>query len=72
MSTDNQTAAPMKQVKLQSSDGQVTLVDRDVAERSILIKNLIEDFGMNGDVPTEEIPLMNVSFLYLPLVIARR
>jgi len=68
MSTENQTAAPMKQVKLSSSDGHIEFVDRDVAERSILIKNLIEDFG-NGDVPTEEIPLLNVNHTVLKKVL---
>ncbi|KAK9459145.1 E3 ubiquitin ligase SCF complex, Skp subunit [Lipomyces oligophaga] len=44
-------------VKLTSSDGEVFTVDKEVAERSILIKNMIEDVS---DASTE-IPIPNVT-----------
>ncbi|KAK7207501.1 Skp1 family, dimerization domain-containing protein [Myxozyma melibiosi] len=44
-------------VKLTSSDGETFTVEKDVADRSILIKNMIEDVG---DASTE-IPIPNVT-----------
>lgn len=44
-------------VVLTTSDNEQFTVDRDVAERSVLIKQMIEDIGEN-DMP---IPLPNVS-----------
>jgi S-phase kinase-associated protein 1 len=53
-----------KQLTLQTSDNQSMTVDREVAERSILIKNLLEDLGDS----TEAIPIPNVRALpSLPL-----
>lgn len=49
------TAAP--KVKLVTSDNADMEVDRQVAERSILIKNLLEDLGGDND---EAIPIPNV------------
>ena len=46
MSTD---AAPAQTVRLITSDNQDMTVDRQVAERSILIKNLLEDLGGDGN-----------------------
>ena len=46
-----------KQIKLTTSDNAELPVDRDVAERSILIKNLLEDLGADSDEP---IPIPNV------------
>ena len=46
MSTD---AAPAQTVRLITSDNQDMTVDRQVAERSILIKNLLEDLGGDND-----------------------
>ena len=54
MSTEEQTK---KQVNLQTSDNAEITVDREVAERSILIKNLLEDLGGDND---EAIPIPNV------------
>ncbi|CCC08400.1 Skp1 family, dimerization domain-containing protein [Copromyces sp. CBS 386.78] len=50
----------LQRVSLQSNDGQVITVDRVVAERSLLIKNLIEDLGDEA-VMNEAIPLPNVN-----------
>ncbi|PVI02733.1 sulfur metabolism negative regulator SconC [Periconia macrospinosa] len=47
-----------KTVTLTTSDNQSLKVDREVAERSILIKNLLEDLGTDG---AEEIPIPNVN-----------
>ncbi|KAK9321905.1 E3 ubiquitin ligase SCF complex, Skp subunit [Lipomyces orientalis] len=44
-------------VKLTSSDGESFDVEKDVAERSILIKNMIEDVGDDST----EIPIPNVT-----------
>ncbi|KAK9466000.1 Skp1 family, dimerization domain-containing protein [Lipomyces arxii] len=44
-------------VKLTSSDGESFTVEKDVAEKSVLIKNMIEDVG---DASTE-IPIPNVT-----------
>ncbi|KAL8756557.1 MAG: hypothetical protein Q9199_002838 [Rusavskia elegans] len=47
------------QIKLQSSDSVQIAVDRDVAERSILIKNMMEDLG--DGIMSEAIPIPNVN-----------
>ncbi|KAI4281907.1 MAG: hypothetical protein L6R38_003330 [Xanthoria sp. 2 TBL-2021] len=47
------------QIKLQSSDSVEIAVDRDVAERSILIKNMMEDLG--DGIMAEAIPIPNVN-----------
>lgn len=44
-------------VQLSTSDNEVFNVDRDVAERSMLIKTMLDDLG-EEDAP---IPLVNVS-----------
>ena len=60
MSTD---AASAQTVRLITSDNQDMTVDRQVAERSILIKNLLEDLGGDND---EAIPIPNVSATFYP------
>lgn len=50
------TEAP-KKVTLTTSDNADISVDRDIAERSILIKNLLEDLGGDNQ---EAIPIPNV------------
>ncbi|KAJ1559118.1 hypothetical protein HK405_011942 [Cladochytrium tenue] len=52
-------------VKLTSSDGQEFSVDKAVAERSVLLKNMLEDVG-DSDTP---IPLPNVTGKILEKVI---
>lgn len=52
------TDAPANSVKLTTSDNAELVVDREVAERSILIKNLLEDLGGDND---EAIPIPNVN-----------
>lgn len=66
MSTD---AAPAQTVRLITSDNQDMTVDRQVAERSILIKNLLEDLGGDND---EAIPIPNVSTALYPYLFHRR
>lgn len=61
MSTDAATAT--QKIKLTTSDNIDIDVDRQVAERSILIKNLLEDLGGDND---EAIPIPNVSAPHLP------
>jgi S-phase kinase-associated protein 1 len=51
---------------LQSSDGADITVDREVAERSILIKNMVGDLG--EEATSDPIPIPNVSQLHLCVV----
>ncbi|KYG40474.1 hypothetical protein M433DRAFT_138700 [Acidomyces richmondensis BFW] len=51
------TADEEQPVTLVSSDGAEIYTTRKIAERSTLIKNMIEDLG----APEEPIPIMNVS-----------
>ncbi|KAL8764233.1 MAG: hypothetical protein Q9184_000202 [Pyrenodesmia sp. 2 TL-2023] len=57
MSTEAATSKNV--IHLQSSDGARVQVDRDVAERSILIKNMIEDIG--DQAIADDIPIPNVN-----------
>lgn len=61
MSTD--AANANQKIKLTTSDNVDLDVDRQVAERSILIKNLLEDLGGDND---EAIPIPNVSAHHIP------
>lgn len=54
------TDKPVTQVTLMSNDGTSIRVDRAVAERSILIKNLIDDLG-DESVADAAIPINNVN-----------
>ncbi|MCJ1456596.1 hypothetical protein MMC28_006958 [Mycoblastus sanguinarius] len=54
-------------IKLQSSDNIEISVDREVAERSILIKNMMEDIGEQA--MTDAIPIPNVNEAVLNKVI---
>ncbi|KAJ4354031.1 uncharacterized protein N0V89_005764 [Didymosphaeria variabile] len=58
MSASAAPAANDNRIKLTTSDNAEIPVDRDVAERSILIKNLLEDLGVDND---EAIPIPNVN-----------
>jgi len=40
-------------------------LDRNVAERSMLIKNMLDDFGTEG-TPSEAIPIPNVRTFLVP------
>ncbi|KAJ5743709.1 S-phase kinase-associated protein 1A [Penicillium manginii] len=53
------------QITLTSSDGVDVTVERTVAERSVLIKNMLEDLGDSG----EAIPIPNVNEAVLRKVI---
>jgi len=53
------------QIKLMSSDGATLTVDKEVAERSVLIKNMLEDVGEVEDA----IPIPNVNEAVLRKVI---
>jgi S-phase kinase-associated protein 1 len=51
------TAEGVQLISITTSDGITMKVERPVAERSILIKNLLEDLGGESD---ESIPIPNV------------
>lgn len=51
------TSPAEKKVKVTTSDGANLETARDIAERSILIKNLLEDLGGDNE---EAIPIPNV------------
>ncbi|KAJ4367038.1 hypothetical protein N0V83_007568 [Neocucurbitaria cava] len=51
-------ATTEKKIKVTTSDGAHLETDRDIAERSILIKNLLEDLGGDNE---EAIPIPNVN-----------
>lgn len=51
------TAEGVKLISITTSDGVEMKVERPVAERSILIKNLLEDLGGESE---ESIPIPNV------------
>ena len=55
-------------IKLQSSDGQIFPVDTEIARRSITIKTMMEDLGLE-DKEEESVPLPNVSSDILKKVI---
>jgi len=57
----------MSQIKLLSSDHVEIQVEKEVAERSVLIKNMLEDVG--GDVSDQAIPIPNVNEAVLRKVI---
>lgn len=59
--------AETQKIKLMSSDSAEITVDRDVAERSVLIKNMMEDIGEQA--MTEAIPIPNVNEAVLNKVI---
>ena len=48
---------------LQSSDGADITVDKEVAERSILIKNMVGDLG--EEATSDAIPIPNASHFHL-------
>ncbi|KAF7846054.1 hypothetical protein BT93_L5422 [Corymbia citriodora subsp. variegata] len=50
---------PQPKLVLQSSEGDSHEVDKDVAERSVLIKNMVADLG--DEAMTEPIPLSNIN-----------
>ncbi|KIW20465.1 E3 ubiquitin ligase complex SCF subunit sconC [Exophiala spinifera] len=56
-----------KPLTLQSSDGEDIFVEREVAERSILIKNMVTDLG--EEAMEEPIPIPNVNAAVLKKVI---
>ncbi|MCJ1247285.1 hypothetical protein MMC30_004499 [Trapelia coarctata] len=55
-------------IKLKSSDSVEIEVDKEVAERSVLIKNLLEDMGEEATT-SEPIPIPNVNEAVLKKVI---
>jgi hypothetical protein len=50
---------------LQSSDGADITVDKEVAERSVLIKNMVGDLG--EEATSDAIPIPNASHLHFAL-----
>jgi S-phase kinase-associated protein 1 len=59
--TSTTAATDVKTINITTSDGVNMKVERPVAERSILIKNLLEDLGGESE---EHIPIPNVRTLY--------
>ncbi|KAE9549510.1 hypothetical protein FO519_007274 [Halicephalobus sp. NKZ332] len=63
----------MQQIKLVSSDGEQFEVDRDVIKLSTTLHTMFQDLGIDSDssqVPTDPIPIQNVSGTILKKVIA--
>jgi len=58
----------MPNIKLQSADGYVVVVDRDVAKLSVTIKTMLEDLRVSEE-DDEPIPLQNVNAATLKKVI---
>ncbi|KAL1917151.1 uncharacterized protein VTP21DRAFT_4807 [Calcarisporiella thermophila] len=56
---------PQKQVILKSQEGTEFTIDRDIAEKSVLLRNMLEDIGESDAA----IPLPNVSAPILEKVI---
>jgi S-phase kinase-associated protein 1 len=56
------TPAAEQKINITTSDGVTMAVERPVAERSILIKNLLEDLGGDSD---EAIPIPNVRLAFI-------
>jgi len=52
-------SAEQQQVSIGSNDGAIIMVDRHVAERSLLIKNMIDDIG--DEALSTPIPIPNVN-----------
>jgi S-phase kinase-associated protein 1 len=50
---------------LQSSDGADITVDKEVAERSVLIKNMVGDLG--EEATSDAIPIPNVNLLHFAI-----
>lgn len=57
MSTTEASTKEGQKIRITTSDNIEMEVDRQVAERSILIKNLLEDLGGDNE---ESIPIPNV------------
>lgn len=68
MSADAATSVPEGKITLQANDGWEVQVDRAVAERSLLIHNMIDDLGIEA-ATTQSVPLPNVSEAVLKKVL---
>ncbi|KAH7329225.1 Skp1 family, dimerization domain-containing protein [Stachybotrys elegans] len=62
-------AKPASKIWLASNDGAIMEVDRAVADRSILIKNMLEDLGDDAISSSNPIPIPNVNEAVLRKVI---
>ena len=61
------TESTQPKLTLESSDNEILEVDKDVAERSILIKNMVSDLG--EETLNEAIPIPNVNYSVLKKVV---
>ena len=69
MSTTEASGENAQIIKITTSDSVTMDVQRQVAERSILIKNLLEDLGGDMDEP---IPIPNVCLPSLLTLMSKR
>uniref|UniRef100_A0A671DPY2 SKP1 component POZ domain-containing protein n=1 Tax=Rhinolophus ferrumequinum TaxID=59479 RepID=A0A671DPY2_RHIFE len=58
----------MPSINLQSSDGEISEVDVEIAKHSVTIKTMLKDFGMDDD----PVPLLNVNAAIFKKVIHQR
>ena len=59
----------MPSIRLQSSDGETFPVDVEIARKSITIRTMLEDLGMEDQDDDEVVPLPNVNAAILKKVI---
>ena len=62
MAEDNNTG----DIRLQANDGGILTIDRQVASRSVLLKNLLHD--LPEEASSQIIPIPNVSYRRCPYV----
>ena len=53
----------MAKINLQSSDGEIFLVDMDVARQSVTIRTMVEDLDIKEDDEAAPLPNVNAHIL---------